>query len=163
MGTSAHRKGMQRSPFASCGTSFHLFPVLLMRYNCLHLILYSRKLLRSLCRWGHLHTRISTHRKGMQRSPFASCGTSYHLFPVLLMRYNYLHLILYSRKLLRSLCRCGHLHTPASAHHYNYTPINLQPKKTRHRKLGLFLLVLLNKEFISIILLYAGRSVFQLS
>jgi len=63
--------GMQRSPFASCGTSFHLFPVLLMRYNCLHLILCSRKPLRGLCRWGHLHTLTTTHRKGMQRSPFA--------------------------------------------------------------------------------------------
>jgi len=48
--------GMQRSSFASSVTSFHLFPVLLMRYNCLHLILCSRKPLRGLCRWGHLHT-----------------------------------------------------------------------------------------------------------
>ena len=92
--------GMKRSSFASSGTSFHLFPVLLMRCNFLYLILYFRKFLRSLCRWGHLHTGF-----------FASSGTSFHLFPLLLMRYNFLYLILYFRKPLRGLCRWGHLHT----------------------------------------------------
>jgi len=53
--------GMQRSSFASSGTSFHLFQVLLMRYNYLQLILCSRKPLRGLCRWGHLYTYTSTH------------------------------------------------------------------------------------------------------
>ena len=148
MGTSAHLyiytplilhtvrvckgQGMQRSSFASCGTSFHLFPWLLMRYNYLQLILCFRKPLRGLCRWGHLHTHASahpyyctpmhlytlstTHRKGMQRSPFASSGTSFHLFQVLLMRYNYLQLILCFRKPLRGLCRWGHLYTYTSTH-----------------------------------------------
>ena len=64
------------------------------------------KPLRGLCRWG-----ISIHHKGMQRSSFASYGTSLHLFPVLLMRYNYLHLILYFRKPLQGLCRRAHLQT----------------------------------------------------
>ena len=50
MRTSAHRKGMQRSSFASSGTSFQLFLILLKRYNCLHLTLCSGKPLRGLCR-----------------------------------------------------------------------------------------------------------------
>jgi len=141
---------MQRSPFTSSGTSFHQFPVLLTRYNCLQLILCFRKPLRGLCRWGHLHTHASAHpcictpmhlhtlttahRKGMQRSPFASSGTSFHQFPVLLMRYNYLQLILCFRKPLRGLCRWGHLHTHASAHPYYCTPMHLYTLSTTHRK-----------------------------
>ena len=63
---------------------------------------------------------------------------------------------------LKNLCEAcadgGHLHTIITTHQNIYTK-----KKTRHRKLGLPLLVILKKEFISITLLYAGRSVFLLS
>ena len=63
---------------------------------------------------------------------------------------------------LESFCEAcadgGHLHTIITTHQNIYTK-----KKTRHRKLGLPLLVILKKEFISITLLYAGRSVFLLS
>ena len=83
---------MQRSPFASSGTSFHLFPVLLMRYNYLQLILCFRKPLRGLCRGGHLYIfiRKKTRHRNRVLSLFISTENSlfddYHLLDLVQAR-----------------------------------------------------------------------------